>query len=140
MAVSPDGNYVYVGSFIDDALLTYSRNPNTGALTFVEMMEDGHGGVNGLDGPKAVAISPDGMFLYVAANKDDDVSVFGRDAITGHVHWVEFQKDGFNSVDGISNAYGIAISPDGAHVYVTGKSVDHRSPPTARSPCSGATR
>ena len=54
VTLSPDGKHVYLGSFIDDALVVFSRDADTGALTFVQMKRDGSGGinhrVNGLDG------------------------------------------------------------------------------------------
>jgi DNA-binding beta-propeller fold protein YncE len=35
--------------------------------------------------------------------------------------WVEAQIDGVGGVDGLAGAAGLAVSPDGAHVYVTGR-------------------
>ena len=46
VAVSPDGAYVYAAGFIDDALAVFSRDAGTGKLTFVEVQEDGTGGVD----------------------------------------------------------------------------------------------
>lgn len=59
VAVSPDGNHVYAGGFTDDAVVVFSRNPDTGLLTFVDMEKDGVGGVEGLDGVDRLTLSPD---------------------------------------------------------------------------------
>jgi len=95
----------------------FSRSAVTGGLTFVEVQEDGVGGVDGLDAPFTVAVSPDGDRLYVAAYDDDSVAVFARSVVTGGLTFVEVQHDG---VDGLDGAYSVVASPDGHHVYVTG--------------------
>jgi 6-phosphogluconolactonase (cycloisomerase 2 family) len=118
VVLSPDGAHVYVAAGTDDALAVFSRDGGTGALTFVEAQRDGVGGVDGLDGATAVAVSPDGAHLYVAASEDDAVAVFSRDGGTGALTFVEVQRDGLAGVDGLDGARTIAASGDGAHVYV----------------------
>jgi DNA-binding beta-propeller fold protein YncE len=76
IAVSPDGGRVYVGGEMDDAVAVFNRNRTTGALTYVGMQKDGVGGVDGLDSPRSVAVSPDGDHVYVASWEDDAVAVF----------------------------------------------------------------
>src|SRR5881628_2053132 len=84
IAISPDGAYVYVAGRNDDSLAVFSRDAATGALTYVQIQRDGYaGGVDGLLGAKAVAISPDGAHVYAAGSLDNAVAVFGRDAATG---------------------------------------------------------
>jgi 6-phosphogluconolactonase (cycloisomerase 2 family) len=117
IAVSPDGAHVYVsGSALllsgEDAVAVFSRNGVTGALTFVEAQFDGVGGVDGLDGADAVAISPDGAHVYVAGEFDDAVAVFSRNASTGALT--------FGSTAVVPLPTGVRVSPDGAHVYATG--------------------
>ena len=36
------------------------------------------------------------------------------------LNFVEAQFDGVGGVDGLDYAHGVAVSPDGAHVYITG--------------------
>ncbi|MFM9960443.1 MAG: beta-propeller fold lactonase family protein, partial [Planctomycetaceae bacterium] len=124
VTISPDGNHVYVASGIDDAVAVFSRNATTGAVTFVEVKKDGVSGVDGLNGATDVAVSPDGAHVYVASADDSAVAVFSRNATTGALTFVEFEKDGVNGVDGLNGAPGVAVSPDGAHVYVTSENDD----------------
>ena len=122
-AVSPDGAHLYVASLDAGALAVFSRNPLTGALTFVEAQFDGVGGVDGLNGllgTHAVALSPDGLNVYVAANTDDAVAVFSRDPETGALSFLEVQRDGVGGVDGLNGSWGVTVSADGEHVYVAG--------------------
>jgi 6-phosphogluconolactonase (cycloisomerase 2 family) len=120
-AVSPDGAHVYVASDADDAVAVFARDPLTGELTFVEAEFDGIGGVDGLDGTEALALSPDGAHLYAAGLLDNAVAVFSRDAGTGELTFVEAEFDGAGGVNGLAGANSVAVSPDGGHVYVAGR-------------------
>jgi 6-phosphogluconolactonase (cycloisomerase 2 family) len=120
VAVSPDGSHVYVAGYLDDAVAMFSRDAGTGALTFVEVQQDGMGGVDGLDGARSVALDPDGDYVYVTGSDDHAVAVFSRDRATGALIYVEMQQDGVGGVDGLSSARSVTVSPDGHHMYVAG--------------------
>ena len=97
-----------------------SASDDFGKLTLVQSFKDGVGGVEGLNGARAVAVSPDGKNVYVAAEDDDAVAVFAREATGGTLVFVEAAFDGENGVDGIDQAYGIAISANSLETYVAG--------------------
>src|SRR5438552_7354294 len=118
VAISPDGAHVYVVTGVDRTLAVFRRDAKSGALALVEVKHDGVGGVAGLGGAEQVVLSPDGAHLYVASDEDDAVAVFRRDPTTGAVTFVEAERDGVGGVDGLERARAVAISPDGAHVYV----------------------
>jgi len=120
VVVSPDGNHVYVASWGSDAVVVFGRDDTSGALTFVERQRDGLDGVDGLNGARSVAVSPDGNHVYAAGWEDDAVAVFSRDTVNGTLTFVEREKDGEGDVDGLDGASSVAISPDGSHVYATG--------------------
>ena len=65
-----------------------------GNLTFIEILEDGEGGVDGLDGATSVNVSPDGNHVYATSNQDHTVTMFIRNGTTGNLTFVEAQKDG----------------------------------------------
>ena len=120
VAVSPDGEDVYVAGLADDAVAVFNREGATGALAFLEAHFDGLNGVEGLDAAKSVAVSPDGAFVYATAVLDDALTVFRRDPMSGALDFPETLFDGTDGVDGLGGAGGLAVSPDGAHVYATG--------------------
>ncbi|MCA1481758.1 beta-propeller fold lactonase family protein, partial [Bradyrhizobium sp. NBAIM08] len=62
--------------------------------------------------------------VYAASNGDDAVAVFTRTVATGALNFVEVEIDGVNSVGGITSASSVEVSPDGAHVYVSGVGAD----------------
>ncbi len=98
VVVSPDGTSVYAVSENDDAIARFSRDPGTGALTYIDCISGETsltgdctlltsataGGKNsGLDRVRAIAMSPDGAHLYAVAHNDDALVHFSRDTSTG---------------------------------------------------------
>ena len=124
VAVSPDGASVYVVDSESDALAVFARHPDTGALTFVEAIVNGVGGVEGLDAVLAVAVSPDGEYVYTASNpsaKDDALVVFSRDPSTGALTYLKAYKDGVDGLDGLQGGTSVVTSSDNRYVYVVGR-------------------
>lgn len=75
---------------------------------------DGQGGLNSLNGAYDVAVSPDGLHVYVTSYEEDALSVFSRDAATGGLSFVM----SYSNID-MNGPYMVAVSPDGMQVYVT---------------------
>ncbi len=142
ITVSPDGLDVYVvGDGLRDkrglpvagaeaAIVRFRRDPSSGQLAFVEAVRFDVAGVTGPDAAKAVVVSPDGKHVYVAGGKRRAaffprppagivvlvrvIGVFARDSATGALTFVQ-------EINERIEAQGIAISPDGSHVYTTGQ-------------------
>ena len=83
IAFSSDGLNAYIAGLDDDSISWYERNATTGALSFGGVLRDGEKGVHGLDGAKAVIVSPDDKFVYVTGASDSAVNWFVRDLQTG---------------------------------------------------------
>ena len=77
IAVSPDGNQVYVAGQDASRLVTLNRNPGTGALTFATST------TTNLANPRELAISPDGRGVYVASASGNAIAAFLRDTGNG---------------------------------------------------------
>jgi DNA-binding beta-propeller fold protein YncE len=127
VVVSPDGGGVYVAANNDDGVSAFTRTAATGTLSFVEAELDNVGGnpLNSMTGTEALAISPDGKNIYVAARDVQAASVFSRDPGTNALSFVEVERQGDDdasdpggTVDGLDNGPDdVVVSPDGAQVY-----------------------
>ncbi|MGD2115863.1 MAG: beta-propeller fold lactonase family protein [Acidobacteriota bacterium] len=110
-------------------------------VVFVEALFDGQtqgmSTIDGLDGARAVVVSPDGEHVYVGGSTDDAVAAFGRDGTTGELTWIEAEVDGSGGVDGLDGVETLAISQDGATLYVGGL-LDNELAVFSRNDMSGA--
>jgi 6-phosphogluconolactonase (cycloisomerase 2 family) len=70
LALNPNGKYLYVSSDIESALSVYSRDANTGKLTFKKIYKNGKDGVQDLYSPRYLTISADSKHLYVSGKSN----------------------------------------------------------------------
>ena len=133
--VSPDGRNAYALGTASDALVVFDRNATTGALT----IKSGAAGcfanaalgactvlAGALDGPQALAISPDGGSVYVASSSSAALVGFARDATTGALTAISGAAGcASNAALGactvvanqLFNVGAVSVSPDSRHVY-----------------------
>jgi 6-phosphogluconolactonase (cycloisomerase 2 family) len=137
VALSPDGHHLYAAAFVSSALNVFARDAGSGLLSFVEAQVEGVGGVDGIRSAHGAVVTPDGAHVYVTGYEDDAVAAFARDPHTGKLSFVEAERDGVAGVDGLDAAVWIAVSPDGAHLYVAG-AADSAVAVFARDTGSGA--
>ena len=117
LTVSPDGRHVYVAGADDFALAVFARNARTGTLRFAGLEADGVGGVDGLAGASAVAVSPDGELVVVAGTAEDSLAVFARDAKVDDLTFVASLVDGVDGVRNLRRPVDVVFSEDGQNVY-----------------------
>ncbi|HEX6667798.1 MAG TPA: hypothetical protein VF081_14535 [Solirubrobacterales bacterium] len=140
IAVAPDGREVYVASYTSGALVRFHRG-KTGGLRFRGCIADGGGDgcrplpAGSLAGASGIAISPTGHEVYVTSQ----VGVVTRLRPSGRrgfdfVSCLATRKlKGCGRAPGLGQATGIAISPNGADLYVTAQaanSIVHLRPGT----------
>jgi len=124
VTLSADGKHAYVTGWAENAVSWFERNASTGALTYGGILKDGVGGVDGLSYAFDVKISADGKHAYVTGAADDAISWHERNASSGALTYGGMLKDGVGGVDGLNGAYGVTLSPDEKHAYVTGANDD----------------
>lgn len=140
IAVSPDGKNVYATGFYGHSIVAFARDPATGALrqlpgtagcTSASEADYECSYAEGLGGPTALVVSPDGRNVYVAAAFSSTVVAFSRSASSGALRQlagadgcVRDTSEGPNEGDvcaggnGLDSAGSIAITRDGKSLYV----------------------
>jgi DNA-binding beta-propeller fold protein YncE len=135
LAVSPDGNNVYVGSFFGNEVAVFSRDPSSGALSqpagatgcVAETTAEGCGLGIALKSPEGMAISADGTSVYLATALSNALVAFSRDPSTGALAQatngsgciVEAPLSGCADGVQLAGANAVAISPNDESIYVT---------------------
>lgn len=119
VAVSGDGDNVYVAGGSSDAIATFKRNATTGHLSFVNAKTTGQGGVTDMHGPIDVAVSADGRSVYVTSSTDGSIVTFKRNRDTGKLTFLNAKLDGQGGITGLDEAYGVVVSRDNKNVYVS---------------------
>ena len=85
IVLSSDGKYAYVTGWNENALSWYTRDSQSGALTYVGVKKDEVEGITGMGGPHRLAISEISSSVFVTANTDGKVNFFSLDPNTGAV-------------------------------------------------------
>jgi fibronectin-binding autotransporter adhesin len=151
VAVSPDGRNVYATARDSSTLLSFARNPKTGALRplpgatcMAGVALPGCTPATALIGPDVVTVSPDGRNVYAGAFFGNAVVAFSRDPssgvltqLAGTAGCIAAATAGCATGVGLSSVEGLAVSPDGASVYAAA-AVSNALAELARDPSTGA--
>lgn len=129
VAVTPDGQHVYALGRASNAVVAFTRDPADGTLTFLHMLSSATPGMAALSRPQGLVISDDGAQVYVSARFGNAVFVLNRDTTSssgqfGRMSMAGAHIDGLLGVSGLSGAFGLALSPDGKHLYVASEGDD----------------
>ena len=130
VAVSDDGDLLFVTGRNADALSVWRVNAEAGTLSQAALYQDNgvlmdelpyidtvDGRVDGLDGARTVAVSGD--LLFVAAQLANALSVWRVNAEAGTLSQTVLYRDGNPGIDGLEGAWDAAVS--GNLLFVTGQ-------------------
>jgi DNA-binding beta-propeller fold protein YncE len=137
VVISPDGRHAYVAAFGSHAIAVFTRDRKTGALRQLPGKRGciGHRGAGpcafgrALARPAAIAVSPDGRNVYVAATESSALSVFARNRRSGALRQLPGSKGCLSQRPGggcfvgraLNEPVAVAVSPDGRRVYVAAR-------------------
>lgn len=134
VAVSPDGDSVYVTSEEPTSAINRFKLSDTGRLGYRSCLANGGGSAgtrgctrpprNSLDSNEAIAISPDGRSAYVASSGSNSITWFDIES-NGELRYrgcvADRGKHGCQDPthDSLGGAFDVAVSDDGKSVYAT---------------------
>jgi DNA-binding beta-propeller fold protein YncE len=137
LAISPDGKTLYAASEVSQSVAILDRDPATGQLSqdlgpagcVSSLPAEGCTPGVGLDRATSVAVSPDGLNVYVASYFADALTSFDRNAMSGDLTQKPgaagcISEDGSGTCEdgsGLDGVHGVTVSPDGENVYATAK-------------------
>lgn len=126
LAVSPDSATVYVtgGSMAPGSTAPHYWTAALDATTGAQQWQATYHGPDNQAATTGVALSPDGSAVYVTGSVGQasgltEYATIGYDAATGHQLWLAT----YSTANMNDNSAGLAVSPDGSTVYVTGTSI-----------------
>lgn len=136
LAADPDGEDVYVAGYRSDAVAAFRRDTTTGTLTYADCVGQGATGCTDVsatarpfDGSSGVAVSPDGLEVYVVADRGNALAELDRTDATGAIAFAACDAQGgaFGCDDvGLTAApldrpSGVVVGPDGQQVFVVAR-------------------
>ncbi|MDX6702643.1 MAG: trimeric autotransporter adhesin [Baekduia sp.] len=134
-AASPDGHSLYVAARMGSAVVAFRRDRTTGALSPLGCVGDPRRSsgcamkAEGLQGADAVAVSPDGATVYVAAADPGAVVALRRDrrsgALVGVIGCVSvLPQPGCGLAPALRGARALLVTPDGSELDVAADAAD----------------
>jgi 6-phosphogluconolactonase (cycloisomerase 2 family) len=131
LAISPDGQHLYTAGSTSNSIAVFEINAVDGSLTHLESEfqgvddpSDAGPTVTFMDRPVDLLVSPNGQYLFVAADFSSSLVVFERDPVTGLLNYQQSFKNGISGINGIGGASALWVSNDNRQVYVAGRAVD----------------
>lgn len=122
VAISPDGRTAWVADLKNNRVVIWTR-PNASSLAWTNLTQFGsHGsGDDNFDEPQGLAVSSDGLTVWVADVSNDRAMVWTRpDASSPWAFSAQIGSGVAGSGDSdFDHPIGIAVSPDGLTVWVT---------------------
>lgn len=116
IAISPDGTSVYVANYglqssSSGSITQYTRNASTGALSGATTYT-----ISSTSNPTGVAVSADGLYVYVSQQWDQHLVKYNRSLSTGALTGRTYES----SHTGGGCTAGLVVSPDNTSLYATG--------------------
>jgi len=118
---SPDNRFVLVADLGLDEVLVYRFDPAKGSLTLVDA------DTTKLDpgaGPRHIAFSRDGKFVYVINEIQSSVAVFSYNKATGALHFIQKLSTLPKDYSGPNDDAEIQLHPSGKFLYASNRGHD----------------
>ena len=89
LVFSPDGRHAFVINEINSTIVRYGCDAAAGVLTEMQTVSSLPEGFTGTSTAAEIAVHPSGKFLYGSNRGDDSIAVFGIDAASGSLAFLQ---------------------------------------------------
>jgi 6-phosphogluconolactonase len=113
LAFNPNGRQAYVINEINSTIVSYAFDPAAGTLTELQTVSALPQGFTGASTAAEIAVHPSGKFLYGSNRGDDSIVVFGIDAASGNLAFLQ------RVASGGKTPRHIAIDPSGKFLFAS---------------------
>jgi 6-phosphogluconolactonase (cycloisomerase 2 family) len=113
VVVSSDGRHLYAAAFEVNTIVTFRRDPDTGAIEHLESTRDDAN----LSGVTCLELSPDGRHAVTAAFRTGGVALFARDASSGKLELLDVLNKRDPDAMGLNYTTRAEFSKDGKHIF-----------------------
>lgn len=114
LVLSADGARLFVAGSRSNAVVEFSRNASTGALTFVSALTDDVA----LKDVNSLALSENGAHLYAASSKSGVVALLKKPANSAVWAVAKSYRDNVDAIELMQSPAALALSRDGRNLYV----------------------
>lgn len=135
LRLSRDGTMAAAGSFRSKTVSLYTRDADTGKLTYRDHKQQDVDGVTGLSWTIDAMFSNDGKFVYGVDDRDG-LTVF---RVVGMHDDTKLEFVGNHDHEALAGMRGLAFHPDGKHMFATCRHA-HTLVVLTRDPMSGAVK
>jgi 6-phosphogluconolactonase len=116
LVFSPDGRRAYVINEINSTIAAYGYDATAGVLTELQTVSSLPQGFTGASTAAEIAVHPSGKFLYGSNRGDDSIAVFGIDAASGNLAFLQRVSSGGKT------PRHFAIDPSGKFLFAANQS------------------
>jgi len=109
------GNYLFVSSYLSDAISLFTIDDQTGMLSFVESLNNGDTNVAQMDGPEKLIFTKDSNQFYVASSISDSLTMFEFESGQMKPLGINY---GINEISGLDSVNNLVIDKNGHHLYM----------------------
>lgn len=115
---NPNNNLLYGISRNGEAIGVFLYDSITNTLTRNHCSFETDSSINGLYGSQSIVMSPDDKHIYVIGSKDNAISIFERNALTGTVSYINLLEGGKDSINNFNSSTLLRMSNSGKYLFI----------------------